>query len=519
MNEPVERAPVGVLEVTPEGGIAAANDAAAELLGSPADALRGQPVAEAFPRSAAGSLREAFAAGVPAERSFEEYYPAIDSWLAVDLVRSGDRTVVYLRDRSRRHADRRRIERLEQRLDRMEAIDAVTATVLRELTETSDREEIARTVCERLGDTDLYAFTWVGERDLAADRLRAVATAGETPEMRDRIAESLSADGALPEQRAVADGETRLVQPLAEDDTIPRPVRLAAFGQGLQSCLAVPMAHHDTVYGVVSVYSTRQEGFSEAERASLATLGAVAGFAITAGRQEELLFADTVTELTVEVGDTSVPLVAAAEETDRHPSITGVVPKDDGSVVCYLAVDPPAEPVRRALDAHEAVRDARTVGESDDDGRGALLEVILTNDSPVVTMAARGATVQGGELTDRSVELVVELPPDGDVRRLVETVDGAFEGTELLAKQDRPRRPETVGAFRSELEERLTDRQRTVLRTAYLADYFTSPRGSTAEEVGETLDVSGATVLYHLRNGQRTLLDALFDEEVDRPRE
>jgi predicted DNA binding protein len=113
--------------------------------------------------------------------------------------------------------------------------------------------------------------------------------------------------------------------------------------------------------------------------------------------------------------------------------------------------------------------------------------------------------------------VVVELPPDADVRRLVEAVDGSFEGTELLAKRDRPRRPETIGAFRSELEDRLTDRQRTVLRTAYLADYFASPRGSTAEEVGETLDISGATVLYHLRNGQRELLDALFDEGNDRP--
>jgi hypothetical protein len=112
--------------------------------------------------------------------------------------------------------------------------------------------------------------------------------------------------------------------------------------------------------------------------------------------------------------------------------------------------------------------------------------------------------------------LVVELPPEGEVRRLVGTVDGAFEETELLTKHERPRRPETVGAFRSELEEALTDRQRTVLRTAYLADYFASPRGSTAEEIGEALDISGATVLYHLRNGQRKLLDALFDEENDR---
>jgi len=52
-----------------------------------------------------------------------------------------------------------------------------------------------------------------------------------------------------------------------------------------------------------------------------------------------------------------------------------------------------------------------------------------------------------------------------------------------------------------------------VLRVAHLADYFESPRGSTSEEVAEALDISGPTVLYHLRNAQRELLDAFFDGE------
>jgi predicted DNA binding protein len=52
-----------------------------------------------------------------------------------------------------------------------------------------------------------------------------------------------------------------------------------------------------------------------------------------------------------------------------------------------------------------------------------------------------------------------------------------------------------------------------VLRTAYLADYFESPRGSTAEEVASSLGITGSTLLHHLRAGQRKLLDAFYDEE------
>jgi predicted DNA binding protein len=81
----------------------------------------------------------------------------------------------------------------------------------------------------------------------------------------------------------------------------------------------------------------------------------------------------------------------------------------------------------------------------------------------------------------------------------------------LAAKRERTTDPGERSTLRTDLDERLTDRQRTVLRTAYVADYFASPRGSTAEEVATALDVTGPTVLYHLRAAQRKLLGAYFD--------
>ena len=47
-----------------------------------------------------------------------------------------------------------------------------------------------------------------------------------------------------------------------------------------------------------------------------------------------------------------------------------------------------------------------------------------------------------------------------------------------------------------------------MLRTAYLADYFESPRGSTSEEVADALDIAGPTLLHHLRRAERKLVDA-----------
>lgn len=510
MNDQLRHAPIGVLEVTSDGTVDAANEAAAAVLDTELETLQEVPLEEAFPDSTAGTLHEAFGGDPPEAQSFEEYYPRLDRWLGVDIVPGVEQVSVYVRNRTRDHERRQRIDRLEQRLDRLQTIDSLVATVLRNVIETSAPVEVSRTVCERLGETDLYEFAWVGDRTLTDDRLRVVASAGEAPEMLERIGDSLTAASSLPEQEAASGRETQIVQNLAEDDSIPREVRLAAFGRGLQSCIAIPLAYRETVYGVLGVYASREDGFSTQERASLETLGAIAGFAINAIRQEGLLFADTVTELTVEIEDPSIPFLDAARSGNCQLTLAGAVPREDDTVVCYLHLDSGVGAVRDTLDGHERVVDVRRVGEEDSDDEH-LLEVTVAGDLPVARFAAWGATILTAEYSDDVARLSAEVSSDTDLRQLVGAVDSDTAQTEVVAKQETEREPETVGAFRSELAEKLTDKQRRVLRTAYLSDYFASPRGSTSEEVADALDITGPTVLYHLRRGQRKLLETFFE--------
>ncbi len=512
MDERLRRAPIGVVETTSDGVVVDANDAAAELLEADRAALRGTAIEESFPKSAAGTLREAFEGASPAPASFEEYYPPIERWLAVD-VRVDDGALVYVRDRTPRKDVEQTVDRLDQQLDRVQRINSLVATVLQQVIGASDRTDVARTVCERLGGTDLYRFAWVGDREFPRERLRMLAAAGEADDLRERIEESLGGEKTLPGQAAVASGETRLVEAIAEDDAVPRGVRRAAFGGGLQSCLAVPLAYQGTVYGVVTVYSGREDGFSEQERVGLETLGGVAGFAIRAGRQEDLLVADTVTEVTVEVDDETIPFVEAAREADRSLSLDGAVPRGDGAVVCYLTADSasPSQDIDEALADHEAVADVRTIRSEGE----PLLQATVVGETPVTALTSWGATIRGGEYDAESGQLVAEVPADGDVRRLVEAVDAAVEETHLVAKEERTRTPEPAEPFRDGLDEQLTDRQRTVLRTAHLSDYFASPRGSTSAEVAETLDIAGSTMLYHLRRAEQKLVAAFFEDDAE----
>jgi predicted DNA binding protein len=508
MNEHLRTAPIGVIETANDGTVQAVNEVAAALLER--DGPVGAPIADVFPKSAAGSLRAAFAGDTLDERSFEEYYPRVDRWFAVDVRAVDDGALVYVRDRSDHHERRQRVESLERSLDRMETIDELVGEVLRQVIEASGREEVSRTVCERLGTTDLYEFAWLGERDLTDGDLQVVAAAGDAPDVRERIVDHLGADAGLPEQTAVTAEETRVVQTIADADGIPGAVRRAAFGRGLQSCIAVPLAYRDTVYGVLGVYAAREDGFSDQERSSLETLGAIAGFAINAIRQEELLFADTVTELTLDVRDPELPLTTVADD-DRTAVLSGAVPRDDDSVVCYVHAEDGARAVD-VLGEHGAVIDARVVSDEDD-----LLEVELSGDTPVARLAGQGVTVSSAEYDGGGATVVAEVPSDVELRRLVGDVDAVAAETDVLSKTETQRDARSVDAFRSDLEEALTDKQLRVLRTAYLSDYFTSPRGSSSEEIADALDVTGPTILYHLRRAQRKLLEAFFETDPETP--
>jgi predicted DNA binding protein/PAS domain-containing protein len=512
VNEALRRAPVGVVETTPEGVVVDANEAAATVLSVARADLCDEALAERFPESAAGTLRAAFADGVASERTFEEYYPTVDRWLRVSLVPTDDRVVVYVRDCSDRHDHRRRAERLDRRLERSERINGVVSTVLRALLDASDREDVAETVCEGVGAVDRYGFCWVGDRRPASGRVELLAATGTATETRARIVDHLGGDHALPERVAVDTGETQSVAAIADDESVPEPIRTAAFARGLQSLVAVPLAYRGVVYGVLGVYSTSGEGVGEHERASLETLGAVAGFAVHAARQAALVDADTVTELTVEVRDPTTPFVAAARAGDTRLSVDPVVRRDDGTTVCYARTPGASDAVTGALSAHDAVETVRQVRTSPSE---TLLETALAGPTPTTALAARAARVDHVDATADGVELVAHVAPDATARDALDAVAGTADDVDLAGKRSRPRTATTVETFRDALDGRLTERQRTALRTAYAADYFESPRGSTAAEVASALGITGPTLLYHLRAAQRKLLDALF--AADRP--
>ena len=59
--------------------------------------------------------------------------------------------------------------------------------------------------------------------------------------------------------------------------------------------------------------------------------------------------------------------------------------------------------------------------------------------------------------------------------------------------------------------DRLTKKQREVLRAAYDSGYYDVPRKITSAQLGRALDLRAATVVEHLRKSEKRLLDAILE--------
>ncbi|WP_276277196.1 bacterio-opsin activator domain-containing protein [Haloarcula regularis] len=187
----------------------------------------------------------------------------------------------------------------------------------------------------------------------------------------------------------------------------------------------------------------------------------------------------------------------------------------DEALLCFVSVeDLDIQVLEDAATQIEGIDEARSIRES---VSGGTVGLTVQGSSPLLAVSSLGGTVRRAHFESGSGQIAVELPPDGDVRRIADTLSREFD-LEFVAKEERERSVTTAREYREELTDSLTERQQTVLRTAYLADYFESPRGSTAEEVAASLDITGSTLLYHLRAGQRKLLEAYLDEHT-RPSE
>ncbi|MDS0475159.1 bacterio-opsin activator domain-containing protein [Natrinema sp. 1APR25-10V2] len=488
----------------------------ADLSSISADELTGNTLTDAFPDQVAAKLQDCIDRAIRTDdvQSVEYEVETADGRrqfegrvVPIEQLIGGRRAVVWLaRDITERVQRERKLRSRQDQLETLNRINAVVRQVIETLVEAPARDAVEREVCEQLVDSELYCGSWIAEQT-GDGRLSFRTGAGEATASLDLVRD-LTIGCECPATEAARTGELRTANRILEDGLIPDPVREAAREDDVRSAIAVPITHEDATYGVLTVLASRDDAFSERERAGFRLLGETIGFTIMAVKNRQLLFADTVAELEFQIdgGDTfSFDLSA---EYGCTCALEWAGTTADGRTFQYVTIEGlDGETVLDEAMAHDSVEECRLIHDGDE---GCTIEMRLS-ESGVRTLANHGATIRDVTVEDGVGNCLVEVSQDADVREIAEALTLIYENTRLIARREVDRPVRTAAERRNRILDHLTDRQLTTLRLAYYGGFFDWPRESTGEEIAEAMDISPPTMHQHLRKGLKAVLGEFFE--------
>ncbi|ADB60427.1 putative PAS/PAC sensor protein [Haloterrigena turkmenica DSM 5511] len=401
--------------------------------------------------------------------------------------------------------------RQRDELETLNQINTVIRRINQGVVQAADRAAIEREVCETLTDSKLYHAAWTGEVDTGTREVTPKTDDGLETASIDR---SFDIDAVDAISMAVESGDIQLIRNVAalpEELPVTDASPNGAFESEHSSAAVIPLIYKETVYDVLVAYSSRANAFSVREQAVLFELGKTIGLAINAVERKAALLTDAVVELEFEIRDPDVFFVSASDELGVEFEMEGITSQSDGTYLQYFTVTgcKPDRVLERAGD-EPGIERARIVAE-DEDENGALVEFIVGDSSLATALAEYGGTVRSARFAEGRGTCVSAFSQTADVREVVEAARSTFARTELVGKRERERSVHTGREFRTALEELLTERQRTVLETAYYAGYFEWPRDSSGENVADSLDVAPATFHQHIREGVQKLVETLIE--------
>lgn len=216
-------------------------------------------------------------------------------------------------------------------------------------------------------------------------------------------------------------------------------------------------------------------------------------------------------EVEFELTDPRYPFVRISSEAECRVELEETLHRERGRYAEFFSVTD-AAPDRVVPLVEESGRvEPRLLAEHE---TGGLFEFVVGEECPVRTLAEYGGIPTRVTSTNGDGRIVCRLPAAPEAGDVVEAFLDEHPAAELTAKRrpDRSTVPFTGSAHRQSPEDRLTDRQREVLRVAYEAGYFERPRETTGEELADELDIRPATFSQHVRAAQNNLLSTLYEE-------
>ena len=208
---------------------------------------------------------------------------------ASTLSEQDDSNVVFsIRDVTERREQAHQLKSNRDELIQLNRVNRTLHETTRAVVQASSRDELETAVCENLSDSEAYQFAWIGERVDEDSSITPNATGGGAAEYLEHvdITTDDTATGRGPTGRAF---ETLSVTTVQDVSTAPEmePWRESLSTFDVRATAAIPIHYDDEVFGILNLYTRRENAFVSEERHILADLGTTIGRAIADIRARE----------------------------------------------------------------------------------------------------------------------------------------------------------------------------------------------------------------------------------------
>ncbi|QDX40517.1 PAS domain S-box protein [Salarchaeum sp. JOR-1] len=212
------------------------------------------------------------------------------------VVGEQQRAILSIRDVTERREQQRQLTQQRDQLERLNRITRTLHETTRAVVEASTQDELEEQVCRRLEDSQVYRFAWIGRQD-EGNLVTARTASADAKQYLDHV--TLTTDetdtGQGPTGRALSSGEVTTVQNV-EEAPVMEPWRDALAQFDVQATAAVPIHHDGEKFGVLNLYTSREDAFKGDETQILEDLGRTIGRAIIGiqAREDAQLFRQAV---------------------------------------------------------------------------------------------------------------------------------------------------------------------------------------------------------------------------------
>jgi HTH-type transcriptional regulator, bacterioopsin transcriptional activator and related proteins len=399
-------------------------------------------------------------------------------------------------------------KRREDELEVLTRLYRVFQEITDGIIESSSQEEIEQLATEQFMNSDLYEHVWCGRLDRHGEKIVPQSSGTEKIDLCEIPFSAATDDSTtyVPMAEAIRTGDIQVTDDSASDPVLDKWTQPSEIRH--RTGISIPIAYEERTYGVLNVYTARENAFCENERRIIGRLGEVVGHAINAIERKRALLENRVQEITFRSQRLAEVFTGAISDESFTISNKRFVPLPDGQTIAYYSLDGLDPAV--FIDVIEDLNSKTECRVIDEVGSQARVEVQQSEPTLASELAKYNSWIAEEVLRDGEFRIAVQVPQYSNVREVIDIVQDTYPDAKVVAQTEVERENPRLSDVVSDVDDQLTERQRTTLKVAYYSGYFDWPRAITGEELAERLDVSQGTVSHHLRHGERKLLSAFF---------